>query len=121
MSKADVIKFYEATADDTELKEKLKGPFPDEATAIDTFIKVAAERNLHFTKEEFEQWVATDRNGRFPIRVEAHGDSRPQLNEQGEQQELSDEQLEAVAGGKGGLLGAVGRALIGDVGTGDRD
>ena len=116
MSKENLIRLYEVVAEKPELTERVHG-LPDEASATETFIKIGEEQGLSFSKEEFDDWVATDRKGRFPVRVVAHGESRPVLNvnEAGEPQDLTDEQLEAVAGA------SVLRALVGDRMTFDRD
>lgn len=73
MSKENVKKFYEATKEDVEVNEELL-----EATAAGNIVEFAKEKGYEFTKEEHDEFIAE---------VAATVS------------ELSDDQLDKVAGG----------------------
>jgi len=82
MSKDAVIEFLKKVDGDLGLQEKLDGALDDEGRAVELFLATAAEQGFQFTADEFLEAVQAEGIG------EKDG-------------ELSDEDLEAVAGGMG--------------------
>jgi len=80
MSKDAVIEFLKKVDGDLGLQEKLDGALDDEGRAVELFLATAAEQGFQFTADEFLEAVQAEGIG------EKDG-------------ELSDEDLEAVAGG----------------------
>lgn len=72
MSKEKVIEFFSAVASDIALQEKLAA-----ATDQESYVKIAQESGYSFTSEELDAVIAEQNEG-----------------------ELSDELLDAVAGGR---------------------
>ncbi|MBV8885974.1 MAG: Nif11-like leader peptide family natural product precursor [Chroococcidiopsidaceae cyanobacterium CP_BM_RX_35] len=80
MSQENVMKFYQAVAQDSILQQQMLTA-PDRPSLISTALKLGAEKGYSFTEQEVEDWLTT------PL-------------EQSGSVELSDTELEMVAGGK---------------------
>jgi hypothetical protein len=82
MSQIHIEKFYEITANDQALLGQLIGDTSSPEQFVENSVAVAKERGLNFSAEEANTWIAAQQA------IKANG-------------ELSDTQLEGVAGGKG--------------------
>jgi hypothetical protein len=83
MSLQHIEKFYEIAANDQKLFIQLMGDGSSTEQFIENAVVAGKERGLEFSTEEANTWVASQQAAK------ANG-------------ELSDTQLEGVAGGKGG-------------------
>jgi predicted ribosomally synthesized peptide with nif11-like leader len=83
MSQVHIEKFYEIAANDQALLGQLTGDTSSPEQFVEKAVAAAKERGLNFSAEEANTWIATQQA------TKANG-------------ELSDIQLEGVAGGKGG-------------------
>lgn len=83
MSKESIQEFYNYVQTQPEIQQELNSLIGDRKALLDKAIELGQQNNYSFTKEELEQAIAN---------LEAA---------YSENSELSDEQLEAVAGGKG--------------------
>jgi predicted ribosomally synthesized peptide with nif11-like leader len=82
MSQVHIEKFYEIAANDQALLGQLTGDTSSPEQFVEKAVAAAKERGLNFSAEEANTWIATQQA------TKANG-------------ELSDTQLEGVAGGKG--------------------
>jgi hypothetical protein len=92
MSQAHIEQFYGIASKDGALFNKMMAGAGDPDAFLDNAVKEAGARGFTFTKEEATAWI----------------ERQKQINADGE---LSDQQLEAVAGGKGDGGAALGRGL----------
>jgi predicted ribosomally synthesized peptide with nif11-like leader len=82
MSQIHIEKFYQIAANDQALQGQLIGDTSSPEQFIENSVAAAKERGLNFSAEEANTWIAAQQA------TKANG-------------ELSDTQLEGVAGGKG--------------------
>jgi predicted ribosomally synthesized peptide with nif11-like leader len=87
MSQIHIEKFYEIAANDQALLGQLIGGTSSPEDFVEKAVAAAKERGLNFSAEEANTWIAAQQA------IKANG-------------ELSDTQLEDVAGGKGWLNSA---------------
>ena len=76
----NLTKFYEAVVQDPNLQQQIFTT-PDQASLVSTALKLGKEKGYDFTEQEVEDWLT----------VSTH---------QSSSDELSDEDLELIAGGK---------------------
>jgi predicted ribosomally synthesized peptide with nif11-like leader len=94
MSQMHIEKFYEIAANDQALLGQLIGDTSSPEQFVEKAVAAAKERGLNFSAEEANTWIATQQ--------------ATKAND-----ELSDTQLEGVAGGKGGYETVLSPAVDG--------
>lgn len=85
MSQGQIEQFYQRAVNDPAIFNKLVGDLQTPDEFIDKAVAIGAETGFSFTRDEADTWI------KGQIEAKANG-------------ELSDLQLEGVAGGKRGLL-----------------
>jgi predicted ribosomally synthesized peptide with nif11-like leader len=80
MSKADVQRLHQEVLQDVALQQRLRDA-KDDQSLVALALEIGQQKGYTFTKEEAQQYIKD-------------------LNISRSQQELSDEQLEAIAGGR---------------------
>jgi predicted ribosomally synthesized peptide with nif11-like leader len=92
MSQTHIEKFYEIAANDQALLGQLISDTSSPEEFVENVVAAAKERGLSFSAEEANTWIAAQQ--------------ATKAND-----ELSDTQLEGVAGGKGGTMDSIDKAM----------